>query len=793
MALTIPINLNIENLAELNAQVAKMAGAAGGAGAGAAGRGPGAIGSLFGGEGGAGGSTAKGLGQIAKQLPAAGMMGDMVGAFKSGGIIGVGMAGVAGILGFVKQIMESSKVFQGIAGSFFKIFGAMADMFLLPFLPLAMRGMQMLMQYIPRFQEWGQKTADWIERMITDMQTQGFWKGLWMSIGPPLLTGLSRVLSLMPGVDAKIYSRDEEDPTGVSFDKKATDEFHSEAKRMHDENKKLYSTWEKLSGQSTMQGSGTIRTIANAAIKQQNFLMNIKVGLANMITGKDMQSMNLPGISEKDISDREGYQQQKGEQFSPVIKRGDQVGGLGAIEGGVGSIMNSMEVSLARQADKVKDYATQFQQKEVGAGGMLGVWDDEVLRGSIPDTWDSIAGMYRKMDDELADEARNAEMLSGRVAFPEIDPTLGLNKIADALGGAIDNITLSEFVLDPSVANDIENCFVMANQCLNTKFTSLSDLVEGGVEYIQAGVGGNIFDLSAINDLVSSAAGMGGAIETEAARIAGQVALMTQQMSDESLELTVDPKALAAEIRQLQQTIDAKVLSSANTIAAATANVNGLVDQWAHMANDWMDPSLGYGEQFGVLGAEYGEATGRAGRLYGRMKRWRIKRRTQVRGGGGGGVTIVDDDDDYDYGSGSGDPDPTDTEINVEGPGRESADAGPPITYDDSPAALTPETFATFGPSEGGFADRSDPGTPYSDAVMSSNIQESRDMDWMDSSLGYGEQFSRHGSGGRRGVQNTSHSVMNISINTRASVQDILSDLRRVQHMDDASFFNSVS
>ena len=37
MALTIPINLNIENLAELNAQVAKMAGAAGGAGAGAAG------------------------------------------------------------------------------------------------------------------------------------------------------------------------------------------------------------------------------------------------------------------------------------------------------------------------------------------------------------------------------------------------------------------------------------------------------------------------------------------------------------------------------------------------------------------------------------------------------------------------------------------------------------------------------------------------------------------------------------------------------------------------------------
>ena len=49
------------------------------------------------------------------------------------------------------------------------------------------------------------------------------------------------------------------------------------------------------------------------------------------------------------------------------------------------------------------------------------------------------------------------------------------------------------------------------------------------------------------------------------------------------------------------------------------------------------------------------------------------------------------------------------------------------------------------------------------------------------------------GGGGRRGVRNVSHSVMNISINTRSSVQDILGDLRRVQHMDDASFFNGVS
>ena len=47
MALNIPISLNIENLAEVTAQVAKMTGAAGGAGAGGAAKGPGAIGSFF--------------------------------------------------------------------------------------------------------------------------------------------------------------------------------------------------------------------------------------------------------------------------------------------------------------------------------------------------------------------------------------------------------------------------------------------------------------------------------------------------------------------------------------------------------------------------------------------------------------------------------------------------------------------------------------------------------------------------------------------------------------------------
>jgi len=300
------------------------------------------------------------------------------------------------------------------------------------------------------------------------------------------------------------------------------------------------------------------------------------------------------------------------------------------------------------------------------------VWDDEVLRGSIPDTWDSISDMYRKMDDELADEARNAETLKGGLKVPDIDLGKGIDRIQADVEKALSElstITLSEFVLDPSVANDIENCFIMANQCLNTKFTSLADLVEGGIEYIQAGVGGNIFNLPAINDLVTQAQGMGGAIATEATRIAQQVAQMTQEMADPSLEQTINPKAIAAEIKQLQDTVNARILSTANSIAAATANVNGIVDQWAHMANDWMDESLGYGEQFGVLGAAFGEATGRAAGMYGKIRGFKIKRKKQKKSpltkawedaglneglfedstyeqiGDGTGVRVTDDDD----------------------------------------------------------------------------------------------------------------------------------------------------
>ena len=651
-------------------------------------------------------------------------------------------------------------------------------MFLLPFLPLAMRGMQQLMLWMPRVQEWGQKTANWIETMIQDMQTQGFWKGLWMSIGPPLMTGLSRVLGVIPGVDATIYKKDASSESGVVVDEEATAKYREAKELEHERKKESYSTFQDLTLQGERTGAGTGRFFVNQGVD----ILNKATSILGVLTTGSRSGLveNIPQLERAEPM---------GQQYSPVIKRGDQVSGLGAIEGGIGSIMNSMEVSLARQSEKVQNYATQFQQKEMGAGGVLARWDDEVLRGSIPDTWDSIDDMYRKMNDELADEARNAEMLDAGLVLPAINPgeSIGViqSEIEQALA-ALASAGLDGFVLPANLAEEIDQCFTIANQCLNTKFTSLAELVEGGVRNVQMGVGGSIFNLESVNDLVTQAQGMGGAVASQAAGIAADVALMVQQLADKDMPLTVDVDLLATRIIDLNSKVDAKVLGTASEINNATKEVNDIVTQWTRWESPDHDTSL-EGWQFGGLGAAFGEATGRAQQVYNRIKGRkppRVKRMGQITGTGSQPVDEPDPD-----------PEPVISEPEpmppIFEPDEFEEEWGAPeeqiISIPDEPL-VSEENMDIFNDYVDSRAEA------ITEAAMSTDIDVSRSMDWLDPGMGWGEQFGGAGGyGGRRGVHNVSHSVMNININTKSSVQDILSDLKRVQYMDDASFFNSVS
>ena len=182
-------------------QIGRLVGAPIGQGAGAAGAGLGGRAASMVGRGLAGPegkrmeTVGRGLGQIAKQLPGAGVFGDMAGAMKKGGVMGAGMAGVAGIMGFVKQILQSSKVFQGIAGSFFKIFGAMADVFLIPFLPLAMKGMNELMKYLPMMSKKGQEMANRLEEFFKAVQGNKLGAFFKQFVMVPIFEALNKLVS----------------------------------------------------------------------------------------------------------------------------------------------------------------------------------------------------------------------------------------------------------------------------------------------------------------------------------------------------------------------------------------------------------------------------------------------------------------------------------------------------------------------------------------------------------------------------------------------------------------------
>jgi hypothetical protein len=366
-------------------------------------------------------------------------------------------------------------------------------------------------------------------------------------------------------------------------------------------------------------------------------------------------------------------------------------------------------------------------------------------------------------------------------------------------------MTLSDFVLDSSVASEVSQCFIIANQCVNTKFKSLGDLVEGGVKRVQLGIDGQIFDLEAVDNLVTQAQSMGPAVAAEADSIAAELALMVQQLNDPSMELTVDTGALANRIIELNTAVKGNVGNTENSIKDAASKVNAIVSDWdsvrnfyATSVNRWDYAEDEYGWQFGAVGAAFGEAADKAAETYA----WFHNRKPGRRKGGGGaaggsGITVkrVEQLDPYEdevfapgvieekYGV-------SESEIldihHEEGAGEEALDMLQEYVNDrieqETGVDVTPEADTSV------FQEMVD----TSIASQSSNMDTSRSMDYLWDP--YGEQFgSASGGGGRRGVNNSSHSVMNISINTRASVQDILSDLRRVQHMDDASFFNSVS
>lgn len=83
--------------------------------------------------------------------------GQLMGAFKSLGLLGGIATGIVGIAGFVKGVFDQSIILSTYSRAFMKVFGLMADMIMMPFLPLMSRVLVWVVQNIlPKASEIGQ-------------------------------------------------------------------------------------------------------------------------------------------------------------------------------------------------------------------------------------------------------------------------------------------------------------------------------------------------------------------------------------------------------------------------------------------------------------------------------------------------------------------------------------------------------------------------------------------------------------------------------------------------------------
>ena len=107
---------------------------------------------------------------LAKAIPGGGMMTNMAKSFMKGGPIGLIATGITAAASTLVAILKGSQTYQTLSKTWMTILSAMADMFLMPFVPLAMKGFQTLLDWMPKVAEWGKKAADVLSSIFSWFQ-----------------------------------------------------------------------------------------------------------------------------------------------------------------------------------------------------------------------------------------------------------------------------------------------------------------------------------------------------------------------------------------------------------------------------------------------------------------------------------------------------------------------------------------------------------------------------------------------------------------------------------------------
>jgi len=249
---------------------------------------------------------------LAQQFPGGGLMTQMAGAFKGGGMMAGLATGMTAAVGFLMQILKSSQVFQLLQGTIFKTLGFMADMFVMPFVPMMMKFVSWMLTHMPEIQEAGEKTAAFIEKIASVFS--------W-------------------GQDQKSAGKERGGPLG----------------------------WmQERVGESVTPG-GIFKTLSAMSGGQGNFF-------GQKLTGMQMGG-KVPG------SPGEGVNAQ--------------------LHGGEIVIPQDIASGAKNMGGRVASWIERFEQKEMGSGGVIAKWYDEMFGNSIiPKMWGDIRGLFQGIESE---------------------------------------------------------------------------------------------------------------------------------------------------------------------------------------------------------------------------------------------------------------------------------------------------------------------------------------------------------------------------------------------------------
>ena len=283
------------------------------------------------------------LKHLAQQFPGGGLMTGMAQAFKGGGLMAGVATGITAAVGILTSIMKSSQVFQTLSGTVFKVLGFMADMFLMPFVPMMMKFVNWMLQHMPQIQAAGEKTVS-------------------------ILEGIGRILNF-----------------GSNLTKEGKEEGGF---------------------------GGAMKRIGGALTSKEAMLFAAGAGLSLTGVGAGVGgAMMVAGGA------RMAHKASTGQyQMGGVVPGGPGEGVPAMLHGGEMVIPQDIAAGAKGMGGRVAAWIERFQQKEMGPGGVINKWYDEMFGNSImPKMWGDIRGLFQNIEDETGAVGRSVETSTGDI------------------------------------------------------------------------------------------------------------------------------------------------------------------------------------------------------------------------------------------------------------------------------------------------------------------------------------------------------------------------------------------